>query len=87
MNIDQIANAIEQDAGEALPGLRESLAEMRDGLVARTTTPEQMLVRSARQALGLSQPQFADLIQTPEWQLCVTGSKGDSRRRARCCVF
>ncbi|MBN2886828.1 MAG: type II toxin-antitoxin system MqsA family antitoxin [Chromatiaceae bacterium] len=65
MNIDQIANAIEEDAGEAVPGLRESLAEMRDGLAARTTTPEQMLVRSARQALGLSQPQFADLIQTP----------------------
>ncbi|MBK1719530.1 helix-turn-helix domain-containing protein [Thiocystis violacea] len=65
MNIDRIANAIEQDAGETLPGLRESLAEMHDGIAARITTPEQMLVRSARQALGLSQPRFADLIQTP----------------------
>lgn len=65
MNIDRIANAIEQDAGETLPGLRESLAEMRGGIAARTTTSEQILVRSVRQALGLSQPQFADLIQTP----------------------
>ena len=65
MNIDQIASAIEQDAGEALPGLRESLADMRDGLAARTTTPEQLLVRSARQSLGFSQSQFAELIQTP----------------------
>lgn len=40
VNIDPIANAIELDAGEAVPGLRESLAEMRDGIAARTTTPE-----------------------------------------------
>ena len=65
MNIDEVAKAIEQDAGESLPGLRESLAEMRAGLAGRTTTPEQILVRTARQSLNLSQQQFADLIQTP----------------------
>ncbi len=65
MNIEQVAKAIALDAGEALPGLRESLAEMREGIAGRTTTPEQILVRAARQSLGLSQPQFAELIQTP----------------------
>ncbi|WP_242479697.1 hypothetical protein [Lamprobacter modestohalophilus] len=29
MNIDRIANAIEADAGEEIPGLREGLAEMQ----------------------------------------------------------
>ena len=38
---------------------------MREGLAGRTTTPEQILVRAARNTLGLSQQQFADLIQTP----------------------
>lgn len=65
MNIDCIANAIEDDAGEPIDGLRESLAEMKTGRVAREYTPEQLLLRAARQALGLSQIRFAALIDTP----------------------
>ena len=65
MNIETIAAAIERDAGEELPGLRDSLAEMHAGLSARTYTPEQLLVKAARERLGLSQPAFADLIDTP----------------------
>ncbi|HCH23382.1 MAG TPA: XRE family transcriptional regulator [Oceanospirillaceae bacterium] len=65
MNIDQIAKAIEVDAGEPIAGLRESLAEMKAGKIAREYTPEQLLLRSARQALKLSQPKFAGLIETP----------------------
>lgn len=65
MNIETIAAATERDAGEELPGLRDSLAEMHAGLSARTCTPEQLLVKAARERLGLSQPAFADLIDTP----------------------
>lgn len=31
LDVDKVAAAIEADAGETLPGLRESLAEARDG--------------------------------------------------------
>jgi putative transcriptional regulator len=65
MNIDKIANAIEADAGEEIPGLREGLAEMQAEHVGRRTTAEQLLVRSARIKLGLSQQAFAELIRTP----------------------
>lgn len=65
MDIDNIAKAIESDAGQAVPGLRESLAEMQNGIAGRTYTPEQLLVRAARDKLGLSQQAFADLIGTP----------------------
>jgi putative transcriptional regulator len=65
MNIDKIANAIEADAGEEIPRLHDGLAEMQAGRVGRRTTAEQLLVRSARTKLGLSQQAFADLIRTP----------------------
>ena len=38
MNIDHIAQAIEYDAGEPIEGLRESLAEMKAGKIARKYT-------------------------------------------------
>jgi len=65
MNIDKIAKAIEADAGMALSGLKESLAEMQQGFAGRTHTPEQVLLRQARQKSGKTQQAFADLIQTP----------------------
>jgi putative transcriptional regulator len=65
MNIDRIARDIEADAGEEIPGLREGLADMQAERVGRRYTPEQLLVRSARTRLGLSQQAFADLIRTP----------------------
>jgi len=65
MNIDRIAKAIEDDAGQPIEGLRESLAEMNEGKVAREYTPEQLMLRAARQVLNLSQPKFAALIGTP----------------------
>ncbi len=64
-NIDAAAKAAEKDASMDLPGLRESLTEMIDGAVGRAYTPEQLLVRSARVKLGLSQSKFAELINTP----------------------
>jgi putative transcriptional regulator len=65
IDLEAIAKAIEADAGEPIPGLRESLAEMAADERARTHTPEQIALREARAVLGLSQPAFARLIDTP----------------------
>lgn len=65
MDIEKIAKAIEADAGEALPELRQSLAEMQAENIGRLTTPEQLLVISVRKKLALTQQAFADLINTP----------------------
>ena len=64
IDIEAVAKAIEADAGEALPDLREALREAKEGL-GRVTTPEQILVRQARQKSGLTQAAFADRIGTP----------------------
>lgn len=64
MDIEKIAKAIEADAGEALPELRQALSEARDR-TGRVTTPEQILVRAVRRKLGLSQSEFAARIGTP----------------------
>lgn len=65
MDVDKVAKAIEVDAGEAIEGLRESLREMESGQFAEEYTPEQLLLRSARKCLGMTQIQFAELIDTP----------------------
>ena len=65
MDVDKIAKAIEADAGMALPGLTDSLAEMQMGVAGRTHTPEQILIRIARNKTGKTQQAFADLIKTP----------------------
>ncbi len=64
-DIETIVEAAENDEGMAIPGLRESLNEMIDDKQGRVHTPEQILVRSARDKLGLSQTKFAALIDTP----------------------
>ena len=64
MDIEQVARAIEADAGMPLDDLRQGLAEMQAGL-GRVTTAEQLLVRSVRMKTGLSQQAFADRIHTP----------------------
>jgi len=70
MDIEQIAQAIEKDAGELLPDIRESLQEMVDGKAASVHTPEQLMLRATRQKMGLSQSDFARLIRTPVTTLC-----------------
>ena len=64
MDIEAIAKAIEVDAGEGLPELRQALEEAEAGM-GRVTTAEQVLVRSARAKTGLSQQAFAERIATP----------------------
>ena len=62
--LERIAKAIEADAGETLPELREALREAADRS-GRVTTPEQALVCAVRVSLGLSQVDFAARIGTP----------------------
>ena len=45
LNVQKVAAAIEADAGRALPGLRESLAQAKAGQFARVHTPEQIAAR------------------------------------------
>lgn len=64
LDIEAVAKAIEDDAGEPIPNIRQALSEAKEGL-GRITTPEQMLVRQARQNSGLTQAAFAKRISTP----------------------
>ena len=64
INVEKVAQAIEADSGEAMPDLRQALADAKAGL-GRVTTPEQILVRQARQKAGLTQAAFAERIATP----------------------
>jgi putative transcriptional regulator len=64
IDIEAVAKAIEADAGEALPDLRQALTEAQAGK-GRVTTPEQILVRQARERSGLTQVAFAERIDTP----------------------
>ena len=64
IDIEKVAAAIEADAGESLPDLREALAEAKVGF-GRVTTSEQILVRQAREMSGLTQAAFAERIATP----------------------
>lgn len=63
-DIEKIAKAIEADIGEAIPDLRQALAEAEEG-IGRVTTSEQILLREARAKMGLSQKEFAQRIDTP----------------------
>jgi hypothetical protein len=40
LDVEEVAAAIEADAGQALPGLRESLAEAKAGQAWRVHAPE-----------------------------------------------
>jgi putative transcriptional regulator len=65
MDVEATALAIEADEGEAIPGLREALEEVKRGENALVTTPEQLLLREARRITKLSQDEFARRIDTP----------------------
>lgn len=62
--VERIARAIEADAGEPLPDIRQALTEAR-ARTGRVTMPAQMLVRQAREATGMTQQAFAERIGTP----------------------
>ena len=52
LSVEKVAAAIEADAGQALPGLREALAEAKAGRVGRVHTPEQVLARRRGRPVG-----------------------------------
>lgn len=64
IDIEAVAKAIEADAGEALTDLRQALKEAQE-VAGRVTTPDQILVRQAREKTGLTQAAFAERIDTP----------------------
>lgn len=64
IDIEAVAKAIETDAGEKLPDLHQALKEAQQG-TGRVTTPDQILVRLAREKSGLTQAAFAERIATP----------------------
>ncbi|MFO1332721.1 MAG: BrnA antitoxin family protein [Rubrivivax sp.] len=52
LNVEKVARAVEADAGHALPGLRESLAEAKAGQFAAVHTPEQIAARRRGRPAG-----------------------------------
>ena len=65
LDVEAEARSIEADMGDPLPDIRQALTEAKNGSVGRVTTPEQILVRTARAKTGLSQQEFAERIETP----------------------
>jgi uncharacterized protein (DUF4415 family) len=55
MDVNKVARAIEEDAGQALPGLRESLAQAKASDFARVHTPEQIVARRRGRPIGSKQ--------------------------------
>lgn len=51
-NIEAVAAAIEADAGQALPGLRQSLTEAQGGEFAAVHTPEAIVKRRVGRPLS-----------------------------------
>lgn len=64
MNIDEIVKACELDAGQPLPGLTQSLQEVKEGNVVRHE-PAGILLKNTRSKLTMTQNEFANLIKTP----------------------
>lgn len=52
INVERVAKAIEKDAGEALPGLRESLAQAKRGEFAVVHTPGAIAARRRGRPVG-----------------------------------
>jgi uncharacterized protein (DUF4415 family) len=52
LDIEGVAKAVEADAGQSLPGLREALAEARAGKFAVVHTPEQIAARKRGRPVG-----------------------------------
>jgi uncharacterized protein (DUF4415 family) len=52
LSVEKVAAAIEADAGQALPGLREALAEAKEGRAGGVHTPEQVVARRRGRPVG-----------------------------------
>lgn len=56
LDVEQVARAVEADAGHELPGLRESLEEAKRGEFARVHTPEDIAARRRGRPVGSTKP-------------------------------
>lgn len=63
MDVNKVARAIEDDAGHALPGLRESLAQAKAGTFSRVHTPEQIVARRRGRPMGSKQEVTKEAIK------------------------
>lgn len=52
LNVEKVAAAIDVDAGQALPGLGEALAEAKAGRAGCVHTPEQVVARRRGRTAG-----------------------------------
>jgi uncharacterized protein (DUF4415 family) len=55
IDIEKVSAAIEADAGQALPGIRESLANAKAGIVGKVHTSERIAVRRRGRPVGSTQ--------------------------------
>lgn len=55
-DLEKMARAAEVDAGHAIPGLRESLADLKAGRIGATHTPEQIAARKPGRPVGSTKP-------------------------------
>lgn len=63
IDIDKVAAIIESDAGQALSGLRESLAEAKAGKFAKVHTPERITARKRGRPVGSKQAVVKEAIK------------------------
>lgn len=52
LDVDKVAAAIEADAGQMLPGLRDALAEAKAGVAGRVHAPEDIAARRRGRPAG-----------------------------------
>ena len=63
MDLNKVTRAIEADAGQALPGLRESLAQAKASDFSRVHTPEQVVARRSARPMGSKQQVTRETIK------------------------
>ncbi len=74
IDIDKVAKAVERDAGQALPGLRESLAQAQRGEYARVHTPELIASRGRGRPVQASTKQAVKLRLDPDLLVALRAS-------------
>jgi len=63
LDVNKVAAAIEADAGQALPGLREALTEAKAGTYAKVHTPEQIIARRRGRPVGSTQATTKEAVK------------------------
>ncbi len=74
IDIDKVAKAVERDAGQALPDLRESLAQAQRGEYARVHTPELIASRGRGRPVQASTKQPVKLRLDPDLLVALRAS-------------